>query len=111
MLLPDRFHVRFPKKSQFEEVQIAKICEEFNMEYSLAEGIVFIKTQYSNWRIFHDGRVVTDVYHENLRMDMADKVWKEYGSFNDGFHKQRIFSNNLYDVLYYIHTHDRDFFK
>lgn len=111
MLLPDKFHVRFPKKSQFEEVQIAKMCEEFNMEYSLAEGIVFIKTQYSNWRIFHDGRLVTDVYHENLRMDMSDKVWKEHDSFNDGFHKQRIFSNNLYDVLYYIHTHDRDFFK
>ena len=110
MLLPDRSHVRYPKKSQFEEEQIAKMCEEFGMKYTLSENIVFVKTQYSSWRVFHDGKFVLDVYHENLRLDDQDKVWKK-DSFNEGFHKQRVFSNILYDVLYYIHNHDRDFFR
>lgn len=106
-LLPDRNHVRFPTQKQFEKEQIDKMCMELKLGYSIGENILFIKTLYANWRIFHDNNRVSDVYHENLRVEILDKKRKKGNEFNEGFHKQQLYSRNLYDVLYYIHCHDR----
>lgn len=107
-LLPDKMHIRYPLKTQFEEAQIAKMCEEFGVKYSLSENIIFIKTCCFNWRIFHNGQIVTDVYHQNLRYNYLQH---KKDSFNKGFHRQNISFTNLYDVLYYIYNHDKQFLK
>ena len=110
-LLPDKEHIRFSSKYQFDEFQVAKMCAEFGMEYQIAEGIIFINTKMSSWRLFHDNVLVTKVYHENLRMDDYENTGREKRDFEKGYHRQRVYSRNLYDVLYYIHVHDRDMLK
>lgn len=109
-LLPDKEHVRYPLKNQFTEEQIQEICDELNMKVSVIDGLVFVETSHSNWRIFHDYNKVTDVYHQNLRFG-EEKHDVKYNDFNEGFHRQNMRKNKMYDVLYYIHTHDRDFLK
>ncbi len=105
--LPDREHVRFPLKKQFHEEQISKMCKEFGMKYSLAPGIIFVETNYSYWRLFHDEYRITQIYHENLRVENR----KNEDLFNEGFHKQKIELKNVYDVLNYIHIHERKLYE
>ena len=86
--------------------RISGICEKFGMKYTISQGVVFIRTQVFSWRVYHDGQNVTEVLHENYR---GGAIPGRGGKCNEGFHRQRIYSRDFYQVIRYIYRHDRNY--
>ena len=81
---------------QFEETSIAGMCAQFGFDYSVNGSMIDIKTSCGRWRLYHDNKEVTKVYHGN-----------HYGKHNRlGYHEQGGMSGSLYKVLSMINRHD-----
>ncbi|KXL52272.1 exonuclease [Anaerotignum neopropionicum] len=108
IVMPKKFDVQKIYESyKFSEEKIAKLCEKFEMECNFSNKVIFIRTNISNWRIYHDEEKIINIFHENYRK--SEKVRKKI-KFNDGYHVQNIKCRNLYDAINYIHKHDENFF-
>ena len=86
--------------------RISGICEKFGMKYTISQGVVFIRTQAFSWRVYHDGQKVTEVLHENYRGGVIPGRGRKS---NEGFHRQKIYSRDFYEVIRYIYRHDRNY--
>lgn len=100
---------KFGMKPSFEDEYIYAVCDHFGMKCQIGSGVVFVNTGIAAWRIYHNYEEVTKVHHENyrLRRDEYNKSKK----YNEGYHKQNIKENTLYEVLHYIANHDKFFFE
>lgn len=95
-----------PKTFQepFKDENIYEMCNYFGLKCTISDNVIFIRTQFSSWRIFHDYEQVTKLYHENNRKDLAHERRK---TIKHGFHKQEMYTTSLFSVLKYIRNHDK----
>lgn len=82
-----------------------RICDMFNLEYSVTNDAVFIKTPFGRWIVYLKGDEVKELHHENYRSRRGEPL-NAHKKCIDGYHKQKLVSNNFYDVIYYINCHD-----
>ena len=92
------------------EENIELICGEFGMKCSVAFDVVFLKTKAGYWRIYIKDDKVDRVFHGNYRMSKTD-FGKKKKKYNEGFHEQKISTDNFYDVVRYIYYHDKYMYK
>ena len=94
-------------KPSFEDDYIFAVCEYCGVKCQIGKGVIFINTGMTTWRIYHDEEKVVGVYHENYRVKKEDylkkKKWKE------GYHRQQVREDTLYEVVRYIQKHDSHF--
>ncbi|MCR5236199.1 MAG: hypothetical protein K6E34_03215 [Lachnospiraceae bacterium] len=87
---------RIKEYRQFEETSIAGMCAQFGFDYSVNGMMIDIKTSCGRWRLYHDKKEVTKVYHGN-----------HYGKNSRlGYHEQEGMRGSLYKVLNRISQHD-----
>lgn len=65
---------------QFMDASIAAMCINFGFDYLIHVGFIEVESIYGRWRIYHDGKDVTKVYHGNHVGKRSKK----------GFHEQKI---------------------
>jgi len=87
---------RIPVSDQFLDESIAAMCISFGFEYVIHAGFIEIHSSCGRWRIYHDGKEVTNIFHGNHIGRMCVK----------GFHEQKICDKQLFNVLKYINLHD-----
>ena len=81
---------------QFQETSVAGMCAHFGFDYAINGQIIDITTPCGRWRLYHNEKEVTTVFHGN-----------HYGKNNRrGYHEQKGVHGALYKVLSYISTHD-----
>jgi len=95
---------------QYREVltenNIDKICKRLQLSYSISNDIVFIRTSFSRWIVYlRDGKV-SKLYHENYRHGKSQYCKRQKLKCVEGYHKQELPSENLYEVIHYIKIHD-----
>ena len=88
------------------EENIQHICDKYEMKCNISDYVVFLTTKCGYWRIYLNGDKVEKVLHGNYQMRKSD--FKKHKKFSEGFHQQRIWTNDFYDVVRYIYCHDRD---
>lgn len=104
---------KYTKRPQpFFEDSFTRYCNNYGLQCSFSDGIVFVKTNLSEWRIYHDERIVKKLYHSSFFTGgrlLSQKAGRlKYG---EGFHRQRIpdyVGDDIYDVLRYIARHERN---
>lgn len=94
------------RKLPLTDDNIQFICSQFNMKCNVSEGIVFLTTNCGYWRVYLNGDTVDEIFHSNQRIKKQE--FKKKKKCNEGFHKQNISMTNFYDVVRYIHYHDKD---
>lgn len=90
------------------EQNIEKICNHFQVSYSMGNDFVSIRTAFAGWIVCLREGKVTKLFHENYRLGKSFYN-KRNIKFGEGYHKQKIFSNNFYEVVRYIQMHDAGF--
>ena len=113
----NRFHwktnIKIKRKYNVKDVRdlpltienLNRICDMFNLEYSVTNDAVFIKTPFGRWIVYLKGDEVKELHHENYRSRRGEPL-NAHKKCIDGYHKQKLVSNNFYDVIYYINCHD-----
>lgn len=81
---------------QFKDTSVAAMCINFGFDYSIYADFIEVESCIGKWRIYHNDKEVTKVYHGNHFGKMVRK----------GFHEQRIGEKDLFSVLKYINIHD-----
>lgn len=94
------------KQNGFDESFVSEACNKLGLDCRMGQGVIFVKTPATAWRIFHNYIKVIEVYHENHKYNKDIKTKKR--DYNEGFHRQDIVSHKLEDVLQYIKEHDED---
>lgn len=94
-------HRRYP----VTEKNIQRICNDYGIKCSFTDYIVFLTTKCGYWRIYMEGDKVEKVMHGNHQIRKSDS--KKNKKFNEGFHQQKLRTNDFFDVLKYIYCHDR----
>lgn len=90
------------------ESNIKQICNRYSMKCNISEHIIFLTTNCGYWRLYFDGEKVNKVFHGNYKMKQSDHKKKK--KCNEGFHQQKISFTNFYDVVRYIHHHDKNLY-
>ena len=113
----NRFHwktnIKIKRKYNIKDIRdlpltienMNRICDMFNLEYSVTNDAVFIKTPFGRWIVYLKGDEVKELHHENYRSRRGEPL-NAHKKCIDGYHKQKLVSNNFYDVIYYINCHD-----
>ena len=90
--------------NSFRDESIYEMCNYLGLRCTISDNVIFIKTDFSSWRIYHNHEEVTHVYHENFRKNMSSESQKK---IKHGYHEQNIKSCSLYATLKYIRKHDK----
>jgi len=107
-LRKNRYNKLTPEE-QFDDEIIRGMCEHFRLDCSITEGLVFVRSPYSTWRIFHNYKEIEVVYHENYqKLRRVDYLRRK---INEGYHEQDIHATTMYGVLDYIYKHEKGFMK
>ncbi len=94
------------KSLPLTDENIEAICRHFRVVYSISDHVVFVRTSIAGWIIYLDGDRVTKLFHENYRMNNSVYSKKQKLKCTEGYHKQKLPSENFYDVISYIKSHD-----
>ena len=94
------------KSLPLTDENIEAICRHFRVVYSISDHVVFVRTSIAGWIIYLDGDRVTKLFHENYRMNNSVYSKKQKLKCTEGYHKQKLPSENFYDVMSYIKSHD-----
>jgi len=84
---------------------MAQICDRFHLEYNIVSDMVFVHTVFSRWIVYLEGNMVTELKHESYRQNRS-QLLKQHKKCLEGYHTQKLPSNNFYDVINYIKCHD-----
>ena len=76
-------------------MKIAIACDHAGYEYK-EKLVAFLRQK---------GYEVKELHHENYRSRRGEQL-NAHKKCIDGYHKQKLVSNNFYDVIYYINCHD-----
>lgn len=98
------------RKLPLTDDNIQRICRHFGIKCNIVSDVIFITTSIGYWRIYFTDNKVDKVFHGNYRINRTD-FFKKKKKCNEGFHKQDISMENLYDVVRYIYYHDKNMFK
>ena len=93
------------------EKNIEILCKYFHMSYSICDEIVFIRTDFARWIIYLSEGKVSKLLHENYKPSKSEYSKKQKKKCMEGYHKQKLPSQNLYEVLRYIDSHDSSMVK
>lgn len=96
-------------KDLWDDDYINGLCNHFGLTCQISNGVIFVKTNIATWRIYHNGKKVLEVYHENYRF-RKDQFCKKK-KCNEGYHKQEINDETLFGVLRYIQSHDKHLYS
>lgn len=93
------------------EISIEEICKWFQLSCSISNGIVFVKTAFSRWIVYLQEDKVKELFHENYRISNSQYLKKQKMKYAEGYHKQKLPSENFYEVIRYIKDHDAGMVK
>lgn len=99
------------KKLRLTEKNIEMLCKYFHMSYSICNGMIFVKTGFTRWIIYLQDGKVSKLLHENYKPSKSEYSKKQKKKCMEGYHKQKLPSQNLYEVLRYIDSHDSSMVK
>ena len=75
-----------------------RICDMFNLEYSVTNDAVFIKTPFGRWIVYLKGDEVKELHHENYRSRRGEPL-NAHKKCIDGYHKQKLVSNKCFQMF------------
>lgn len=99
------------KQLPLTEENINIICSYFRISYSISNAAVFIRTAYSRWIVYLKNDNVTKLLHENFRSNRSQYFKKQRMKCTEGYHTQKLPSNNFFEVIQYIKSHDNSMVK
>ena len=88
------------------ESNIEKICKWFQLSYSVSSNAVFVRTAFSRWIVYLQEDKVKELFHENYRTNKSQYFKKQKMKCTEGYHKQKLPSENFFEVIQYIKYHD-----
>lgn len=94
------------KQLPLTETNIEKICKWFQLSYSITSDIVFVRTAFSRWIVYLQEDKVKELFHENYRTNKSQYFKKQKMKCIEGYHKQKLPSENFFEVIQYIKYHD-----
>lgn len=94
------------KQLSLTETNIEKICKWFQLSYSITRDIVFVRTAFSSWIVYLQKDKVKKLLHENYRICKSQYLKKQKMKCIEGYHKQKLPSENFFEVIQYIKNHD-----
>lgn len=89
----------------YTEEQLKFLADHHGLNISFGEGIIFVETPVSSWRLMHDNSEVLKVLHQNYRGFHTSYS----GRFGSGYHIQKLKDYSYGSVFSYIHRHDSNF--
>ena len=90
---------------------ISMICDKFHLTHTIRQDLVFIQTSFSRWIICLQEDWVKRLLHENHKRSRSEAGKQSKMKCMEGYHKQKLLSNNFYDVVSYIKYHDTEAMK
>lgn len=90
----------------FDENAVEAYYAKRNIGCTVACRWIFIRTPAAHWRIEHDGHKVLSVFHENL---YPSKHSGKKSKLQTGFHQQKVYSKDVFEIIDYINHHDQRF--
>lgn len=94
------------KQIPLTETNIKKICKYFQLSYSISNDTVFVRTAFSRWIVYLQKDKVKKLLHENYRICKSQYFKKQRMKCTEGYHKQKLLSENFFEVIQYIKYHD-----
>ena len=94
------------KQIPLTETNIEKICKYFQLSYSISNDTVFVRTAFSRWIVYLQKDKVKKLLHENYRICKSQYFKKQRMKCTEGYHKQKLLSENFFEVIQYIKYHD-----
>lgn len=117
-MLPNDLILENLAEDKYCEEKIERLCREYKMECTFCDKLIILRTNVASWRIYHDGRKITNIFHENYRksinqadFDVKYNVKNRSKKRNAGYHRQNVDIENFYEAIRYIHKHDKYFFS
>lgn len=94
------------KQIPLTETNIKKICKYFQLSYSISNDTVFVRTAFSRWIVYLQKDKMKKLLHENYRICKSQYFKKQRMKCTEGYHKQKLLSENFFEVIQYIKYHD-----
>lgn len=94
------------KQLPLTEANIERICKWFRLSYSISSDTVFVRTAFSRWIVYLQEDKVKELFHENYRTSKSQYFKKQKMKCTEGYHKQKLPSENFFEVIQYIKSHD-----
>ena len=92
---------------EFCDENIEKTCKEYNLNYRIASGIIYIDTAKGSWMVYHDNCRVLNLFHKNYMFHAAhEKAGKQKAKYHKGYHDQGVKLKTLREACKYICKHD-----
>ena len=89
------------KQHRESEIQIRDSAS--NTGKTLAEAV---RTAFSRWIVYLQEDKVKKLFHENYRTNKSQYFKKQKMKCTEGYHKQKLPSENFFEVIQYIKYHD-----
>lgn len=93
--------IRRLKGKRVDYEQIGLLIEFFQLQCICQHEYILVTTEYSVWKIHYAQGFVTKLEHENYK----------YKSDRNGFHDQNICMKDMFSVMEYIASHDKNPYK
>ena len=85
---------------------IAKICKWFQLSYSISNNAVFVRSAFARWIVYLQENKVKELFHENYRTSKSQYFKKQKIKCTEGYHQQKLPSEDFFEVIQYIKYHD-----
>lgn len=99
------------KRIPLTDKNITCICKHFRVSYNISNEAVFIRTAFSRWIVLIQDDKVVKLYHENYKPSRSEYLKRQKKKFTEEYHLQKLPSENFYEVVRYIKSHDQDTVK
>lgn len=94
------------KQLPLTEENIAKICKWFQLSYSISNNAVFVRSAFARWIVYLQENKVKELFHENYKTNKSQFFKKQKMKCTEGYHQQKLPSENFFEVIQYIKYHD-----
>lgn len=94
------------KQLPLTEANIEKICKWFQLSYSISNNAVFIRSAFARWIVYLQENKVKELFHENYKTSKSQYFKKQKMKCTEGYHQQKLPSENFFEVIQYIKYHD-----
>lgn len=99
------------KNLPLTEKNIEAICRQFQVSYSISNDLVFLRTAFARWIVYLRDDKVVELLHENYRPCKYQASGRHKRKSMEGYHKQQLPSENFFEVIRYIKSHDNSTVK
>lgn len=99
------------KNLPLTEKNIEAICRQFQLSYNISNDLVFLRTAFARWIVCVRDDKVVELLHENYRPCKYQSSGRHKRKSMEGYHKQQLPSENFFEVIRYIKSHDNSTVK